>query len=338
MTDVTELARAPFSAADLPDLARRDLGGAVVWANDEAFAARQNLITPGPSVFDPAVFGPNGKVYDGWETRRRRDGDPDACDVAIVRLATPAIVRGVVIDTAWFRGNYPPTAAVDGLFLPDGDPVAAQDWFPLVERSPLAGDTANSFAAAEAGPATHVRLRIFPDGGVARLRVHGEAAPDPAVLTALGTVDLAAMELGGRVTDCSNRFYGSAANLLLPGPARSMGEGWETARRRGEGNDWVEIALATEGMIHVAELDTSWFLHNAPGAAQLSGHSGDGAWRPLLPRTPLTPDTRHRFVLGDPKPVTHVRLDAYPDGGMARLRLHGRPTPDGLAALASRRR
>ena len=327
---------------DLPDLARRDLGGAVVWANDEAFAARQNLITPGPSVFDPTEFGANGKIYDGWETRRRRDGGhgrpgPDACDVAIVRLATPTVVRGIVVDTAWFRGNYPPTAAVDGLRLPDGsDPVTAEGWFPLVERSPLAGDTANAFDATAAGPVTHVRLRIFPDGGVARLRVHGEAAPDPAVLTALGTFDLAALELGGRVTDCSNRFYGSAANLLLPGTARSMGEGWETARRRDDGNDWVEIALATEGVLAVAELDTSWFLHNAPGAAQLSGHTGDGAWRPLLPRTPITPDTRHRFVLDGQEPVTHVRLDAFPDGGMARLRLHGRPTADGLKALASR--
>jgi allantoicase len=326
---------------DLPDLARRDLGGAVVWANDEAFAARQNLITPGPSVFDPAEFGANGKVYDGWETRRRRDGDrrpgPDACDVAIVRLATPTVVRGIVVDTAWFRGNYPTTAAVDGLRLPDGaDPVTAEAWFPLVERSPLAGDTANPFAAAVAGPVTHVRLRIFPDGGVARLRVHGEAAPEPAVVAALGTVDLAALELGGRVTDCSDRFYGSPANLLLPGPARSMGEGWETARRRDDGNDWVELALATEGVIAVAELDTSWFLHNAPGAAQLSGHAGDGAWRPLLPRTPLTPDTRHRFVLAEQQPVTHVRLDAFPDGGMARLRLHGRPTEAGVAALRSR--
>jgi allantoicase len=115
-----------------------------------------------------------------------------------------------------------------------------------------------------------------------------------------------------------------------------MGEGWETARRRDDGNDWVEIALATEGVIAVAELDTSWFLHNAPGAAQLSGHAGDGAWRPLLPRTPLIPDTRHRFVLDDHGPVTHVRLDAFPDGGMARLRLHGRPTERGLAALADR--
>ena len=191
-----------------------------------------------------------------------------------MRLATPTVVRGIVLDTAWFRGNYPPTAAVDGLRLPDGgDPVTADGWFPLVERAPLAGDTTNPFDVAAAGPVTHVRLRIFPDGGVARLRVHGEAAPDPEVLIALGTVDLAALELGGRVTGCSDRFYGSAANLLLPGPARSMGEGWETARRRDDGNDWVEVALATEGVIAVAELDTSWSCttprapRSCPGAA-----------------------------------------------------------------------
>ena len=309
-----------------PDLARRDVGGAVVAAGDESFAAKENLITPGPAVFDPAVFGHRGKVYDGWETRRRREPGEDA---AIVRLGAPGIVHGVVVDTAWFTGNYPPEVSVDGGTGPDGP------WFPLVERSPVKGDGENPFAVDCPRRVTHVRLRIHPDGGVARLRVHGAALPDPALIDALGTVDLAAVELGGRVTGCSNLFYSSPNNLLLPGPARSMGEGWETARRRDDGNDWVEIALGVPGTVAVAELDTSWFLHNAPGWAMLRGRAGDGAWMDLLPRTPLEPDTRHRFVL-DPVPVTAVRLDILPDGGMARVRLHGRPSAAGRAALAAR--
>jgi allantoicase len=181
-----------------------------------------------------------------------------------------------------------------------------------------------------------VRLRIFPDGGVARLRVHGEALPDLAVLDALGVVDLAAVEHGGRVTGCSNLFYSSPDNLLLPGPARSMGEGWETARRRDDGNDWVEIALAAEGAVAVAEIDTSWFLHNAPGWATLRGRTGAGRWRELLPRTALTPDARHRFVLTGAAPVSAVRLDVHPDGGLARVRLHGRLTDAGRADLVAR--
>ena len=309
-----------------PDLARRDLGSAVVWANDDAFAARQNLITPGPAVFDPGAFGPDGKVYDGWETRRRREPGHDE---AVVRLGAPGVVRGVVVDTSWFTGNYPPEASVEGR---DGE----GDWFPLVDRSPLKGDAENPFAVTSPRRATHVRLRIFPDGGVARLRVHGEALPDLALLDALGTVDLAAAEHGGRVTGCSNLFYSSPNNLLLPGPARTMGEGWETARRRDDGNDWVEIALAAEGVVAVAELDTSWFLHNAPGWATLRGRSGEGEWHDLLPRTALTPDTPHRFLLTGAAPATTVRLDVFPDGGLARVRLYGRLTEGGRAALSER--
>jgi allantoicase len=301
----------------LPDLARRDVGGAVVSANDEAFATRENLITPGPAVFDPSTFGPKGKVYDGWETRRRREPGHDE---AVVRLGAPGVVRGIVVDTAWFTGNYPPEAAVDGL--------AGDTWVPLVARSPIKGDTENAFDVQCDDRITHVRLRIFPDGGVARLRVHGVAKPDPALLAALGSVDLAAIENGGRVTACSNLFYSSPQNLLLPGPARSMGEGWETARRRDDGNDWVELALAGPAVVRVAELDTSWFLHNAPGSASLQGRLSDASpWEPLLPRTPLEPDTRHRFVLPGAGPVTQVRMDVFPDGGMARLRLHGSFVP-----------
>ena len=310
----------------LPDLARRDLGGSVVWANDESFAAKENLITPAPAAWEPAAFGHHGKVYDGWETRRRRTPGEDA---AVVRLGVPGVVAGVVVDTAWFLGNFPTEASVDGATGPDGP------WFPLVERSPLKGDTENAFPVAGPRRVTHVRLRIHPDGGVARLRVHGAALPDPALMDVLGTVDLAAIEHGGRVTGCSNLFYSSPNNLLLPGPARTMGEGWETARRRDDGNDWVEISLGLRGEIAVAELDTSWFLGNAPGWAVLRGRDGDGAWRELLPRTALLPDHRQLFPV-ERTPVTAVRLDILPDGGMARVRMHGAPTADALADLAAR--
>ncbi len=322
----------------LPDLARRDLGGSVGYANDESFAARENLVTPGPSVFDTALFGLKGKVYDGWETRRRREpgARTELWDEAIVGLGAPGIVRGVVVDTSWFTGNFPPESAVDGLFV-DGHPsveelLASDGWVPLVPRTPIKGDTGNAFAVSGGRLVSHVRLRIFPDGGVARLRVHGEALPDPVLLDALGSVDLASLECGGRVTGCSNLFYSSPNNLLLPGPARSMGEGWETSRRRDDGNDWVEVSLATQATVAVAELDTSWFLHNAPGWARVRGRDGDGEWHELLPRTPMRPDTRHRFRL-PAVPVTSVRVDIFPDGGMARLRLHGTPTEAGRAAL-----
>jgi allantoicase len=327
VTGVTD----PFAA---PDLASRAVGGAVVAANDEFFAAKENLIVPGPARLHEE-FGHRGKVYDGWETRRRRE---PGSDWAIVRLGMPGVVAGVVVDTAHFLGNFPPHASVEGASVegyPPAGALAGADWFPLVPLSPLAGGTANAFAVPPGPRVTHVRLTIHPDGGVARLRVHGTVVPDPRLLDA-GPADLAALENGGLVTAVSNAFYGTPHQLIGRGFARSMGEGWETARRRDDGNDWVDVALACEGQVTLAELDTSYFLGNAPGAASLTGTTADGATVELLPRTPLQPDTRHRLVLAGGAAVTGVRLDVFPDGGMARLRLWGRPTDAGRVALARR--
>lgn len=315
----------------LPDLANRAQGGAVVAANDEFFAARENLVLPGPAQARPD-FGHKGKEYDGWETRRRREPGEDW---AIVRLGTPGTVAGVVVDTAFFMGNYPPQASVQAVAVeghPSVEELVAADWQPLLPRVDLAGGTANAFAVQPGPRVTHVRLTIHPDGGVARFRVHGTAVPDPRFLDA-GPFDLAALENGGRVTAVSNAFYGSPHQLIGRGDAANMGGGWENARRRGEGNDWVDVQLACEGVVALAELDTSYFLGNAPGAAALTGRTADGAEVPLLPRTRLQPDTRHRFLLADAPGVVAVRLDVFPDGGMARLRLWGRATEAGRAQL-----
>ncbi|WP_089405761.1 allantoicase [Geodermatophilus saharensis] len=319
---------------DLPDLAVRTQGGAVVAANDEFFAGKENLVRPEPARARDD-FGARGKEYDGWETRRRRE---PGHDWAVVRLGMPGVVRAVVVDTAFFLGNYPPRASLEGAAVgvhPPASALAGADWVPLLPLSDLAGGTANRFAVEPGPRVTHVRLSIHPDGGVARLRVHGEVVPDPQLLDA-GPCDLAALENGGRVTGVSNAFYGSPHQLIGRGDARSMGEGWENARRRDDGNDWVEVALTCEGTVTLAELDTSWFLGNAPAAASLTGTTADGRAVELLPRAPLQPDTRHRFLLPGDAGVTRVRMDVFPDGGMARLRLWGRPTEAGRAALHRR--
>ncbi|MEU2177123.1 allantoicase [Nocardia sp. NPDC019219] len=309
----------------LPDLAVRPLGGSVIWANDEFFAEKENLINPGPAQYRPSTFGHKGQIYDGWETRRHRGQPGD--DAAIVRLGVPGVIRGIVVDTAWFKGNYPPAVSVSALeiedYLPAEAIAARDDWVMLVDRSPVAGDSRNLFPVENEKRWTHVKLAMHPDGGVARLRVHGEGRPDPRLL-GLHPLDLAALENGALVLDCSNRFYSSPNQLLYPGWARSMGEGWETARRRDDGNDWVRIRLAGPGLIRLAELDTSYFLGNSPGAARLTGRTNDGTELELLPRTTLLPDTRHRFPIAPmAASVEEVRLDIYPDGGLARLRLYG---------------
>src|SRR6478736_4009261 len=283
----------------LPDLASRTLGGSVSAANDELFAERENLIKAGAPFFDPNEFGHKGKVYDGWETRRRRD---DGHDYAIVRLGTPGIIHGIIVDTAYFKGNYPPFVSMEAASIegyPSVEEIMKADWQTIVEKSPAEGHTANAYAVADLHRWTHVRLSIYPDGGVARLRVHGEVVLDPRFLD--GTVDLLAAENGGRLVGCSDAFYASPANIILPGRARNMGEGWENSRRRGRGNDFAVFSLAAAGRPRYVEIDTSYYVGNAPGWVRLSAIDArsadiddDSAWTELLPRTAVqpTPGTR----------------------------------------------
>jgi allantoicase len=318
---------------DLPDLAGRALGGSVVVANDEFFAERENLIKPEPAVFNPHTFGHKGQVYDGWETRRRRE---PGHDWAIVRLGAPGVIRGVVVDTAFFTGNFPEQCSVEAASVagyPSPEELTGDDleWVEVVPVSALKGDTRNLFVVQSEQRFTHVRLNIFPDGGVARLRVHGDVVPDPRWFTGV-PLDLAALENGGVVVGCSNMFYSSPNNLLLPGKARVMGEGWETARRRGGGNDWVTVRLAGEGVVRQVEIDTTHFKGNAPGWFRLTGGTDPvrpEEWAELVPRTRLQPDTRHVFRVRGDVPVTHARVDVFPDGGFARLRVFGDLTPAG---------
>jgi allantoicase len=318
----------PF--VDLVDLASERLGGAVVLANDEFFAPKENLIKATAPVWREGEYTDRGKWMDGWETRRRRDLGPDAHDWCLVRLGARGIVHGVDVQTAFFTGNYPETCAIDACDLP-GLPTGAEllqaPWRELLPRSALKGDSHNFLDVAYGSPTTHLRLRIFPDGGIARLRAYGEVHADWERLRRRGDVDLAAVEHGGLVVRCSDMFYGSRHNLIMPGDATHMGDGWETKRRRGPGHDWTVIRLGADGSIRRVEVDTRHFKGNAPGACSLEGSRDDDQWRELLPRKPLQPHARHAFEeeLGDIGDVTHVRFNIFPDGGVGRLRLFGRP-------------
>jgi allantoicase len=334
-----EAAQLPDFTA-LPDLASRQLGGSVVFANDELFAEKENLIAQAAPVFAAGEFGNKGKVYDGWETRRRREPGHDH---AIVRLGCPGIVHGVVVDTAFFRGNYPPEISIEAACVagyPSPAELAELSWHPLVGRMAARGDSANSYPVTDHRRWTHIRLSIYPDGGVARLRVHGEVEPDPAFLT--GTVDLAAAENGGQVVGCSNAFYSAPANLIAPGRAADMSDGWENARRREPGNDYVLVRLAAAGQPGYVEIDTSCFVGNAPGWVSLTATDRDDAGQPddnwwvVLSRTRVQPDTRHRFMVESRRAATYVRLDVCPDGGLSRLRLYGEIVPEALAAARHR--
>lgn len=325
---------------DLPDLAAERLGGAVLAANDEFFAPKENLLKAAEPMFLEGRYTDVGKWMDGWETRRRRDQGEPGHDWAILRLGLPGVPRGVVVDTRHFRGNFPESCSLDACAV-DGYPTPAElagegSWMEILPVVPLRGDSRNLFPIAhDAGRVTHLRLHIYPDGGVARLRVHGEVLPDWRRLARRGEIDLAGVENGGAVLACSDMFFGNRHNLILPGPSLGMHDGWETKRRRGPGHDWAIVRLGHRGQLQRVEVDTSHFKGNAPGSCILEGCDAPGAgvddlaepsrWREILPRAPLRPHTRHLFdELAADGPFTHVRLNIFPDGGVARLRLFGK--------------
>jgi allantoicase len=336
---------------NLVDLAGARLGGSVVAVNDEFFAFAERMLLPEPPIVRPGVFTERGQWTDGWETRRRRT--LPGADWAIVRLGTPGIVHAVTVDTTHFTGNAPESvevhgATVGGYPAPDELLEDTVRWVTLVPRTPVTADAVNVLPVEASGRfrITHLRLTIHPDGGVARLRAHGTVVPDPRLLDRV-TSDLAAAYLGGVVVAASDMHYGDRHNLNASGEARVMGEGWETRRRRTAGYDWAVVRLATTGSIVRAEVDTRHFRGNAPRAVALwaanapeladsDDISSITEWRPMLPPTRTQPNTRHLFDLEAPVEATHVRVDAVPDGGLARLRLLGAPSPRGREALAMR--
>jgi allantoicase len=331
----------------LVDLAAAALGGRALGTSDDFFAGAENLLLPERAVFIEGKFTERGKWMDGWESRRKRGAGHDWC---VLALGVPGEIVGFDVDTQHFVGNHPPFASIDGLYAPDAASDAAPDaallareWTELLAQVPLRPDAQNLFAAQPHGPVSHVRLNIFPDGGVARFRVFGRVRPtwDAPALdaetkahVAADLRDLAAVTSGGLALACSDAFFGPMNNLLLPGRPDNMGGGWETRRRRGPGHDWILVKLGARGAPAVVELDTSHFKGNfpdrasvealdAPAGARITELIASSAWRPLVAETKLGADARHFFTVSG-APATHVRLSVYPDGGVARLRVWGR--------------
>lgn len=321
------------------DLAAERLGGRVLAANDEFFAPKENLLKASDPVWIADKYTDVGKWMDGWETRRRRMPGYDWC---IVKLGLPGAIHGAVVDTSYFKGNFPEHCEIEACAA-DGNPSLTQlessatKWNPVLPKSPLSGDARNRFAISSPGRITHLRLKIFPDGGVARLRVHGEAMPDwSALRRAGGKIDLAGAEHGGWVIVSSDMFFGSRNNLILPGRSNGMHDGWETRRRRGPGHDWCIVRLGAAGTVHRVEVDTSHFKGNYPESCSLEVCSAPRdlvdlsalealPWKEILGRTKLHADSLQVYEkeLASAGEITHARFHIYPDGGVARLRIIG---------------
>ena len=322
------------------DLASEKLGGAVLYANDDFFAPKENLLKSAAPIFIEGKYTDLGKWMDGWESRRRRSPRLDEkFDWCVIRLGLSGIIHGVVVDTSFFRGNFPSHCSLEACAI-DGQPNVEQlldaktEWREILSISELQGDSQNPFTINFPQRVTHLRFKIYPDGGVARLRAFGEVVPDwSALRRRMSEIDLAAVENGGTVLEASDMFFGHKHNLIMPGRAQDMSDGWETKRRRGEGYDWCIIKLGNEGTIKRVEIDTSHFKGNYPESCSIEVcRASDDAnfdeleWQELLPNSKLQAHTRHAFVdeIKDCGAVTHVRFNIFPDGGVSRLRLYGR--------------
>ena len=328
-TDAPDFVRAHVNLAD------ERLGAKALSCSDDFFAAMQRMLNPQAAVFVPGKYDTNGKWMDGWESRRKRGAGHDWC---IVKLARPGVIHGLDLDTSHFTGNYPPAASLEACLLGESEPNANTEWFPILAAVNLSGNRHHYFNIDSPQAFSHVRVNLYPDGGLARLRIYATSEFSAATTDADGLVDLASALNGATALAANNEHFGAAATLLLPGRGVNMGDGWETRRRREPGNDWCIIALASAGVIETIEVDTAHFKGNYPDRCSIqAAHVAQGTresivtqsmfWPVLLPEQGLQMDAQHHFaseILAH-APITHVRFNLHPDGGVSRLRLRGRP-------------
>ncbi len=309
------------------DLAAEKIGGQALSASDEFFAGKENLLKEGRGIFIADKFTERGKWMDGWETRRKRVPGHDWC---VIKLGLAGVIHGVDIDTNHFLGNNPAFASIEAATSEDGP------WTEILPRSPLNPGAQNLFAIGNRAIWSHLRLNIYPDGGVARFRVYGAVEKDWSAASDHEVFDLAALANGGKAVACSDMFFSSMDNLIMPHRAANMGDGWETKRRRGPGYDWVIIKLGHTGLLRQIEVDTNHFKGNYPDTCSIEGCFAPDAhidlltwdrhdWTELLPRVKLQASHQHFFEkeIAQAGPYSHIKLNIYPDGGISRLRALG---------------
>lgn len=329
----------------LINLAAERTGGEALACSDDFFAPMENLVKPGRGVFIADKYTDRGKWMDGWESRRSfgRDNGREY-DWCILRLGISGVIEGIDVDTHHFRGNAPQAVALEACVCegPLNDQV---EWIEILTQSPVEPHSQNLFRISSPHAWTHVRLTIFPDGGVARLRVYGNPHIDWRTFLPGELIDLAAIKNGGRALSCSDMFFSDKNNLLMPGRGVNMGDGWETKRRRENAlpplnslpqlnHDWVIVKLGSAGSINKVLIDTHHFKGNFPDRFSLEGSMNqDGDWQTIIPETKLMAHREHLFIEEIMTPptqtFTHVRLNIFPDGGISRMRLFGYCREDG---------
>lgn len=312
------------------DLASERLGGKVLSCSDDFFAEKENLIKPGRGIFIADKYTDRGKWMDGWESRRKRTPGHDWC---VVQLATSGKISGVDIDTNFFLGNHPPFASIEACNAAGEFNDEKVEWKEILSKSPLQPGSQHFYEITDNNIYTHLKLHIYPDGGVARLKVYGEVFKDWSLVNN-EVIDLAAAVNGAKSVLCNDMFFSHMDNLIMPGRGINMGDGWETKRNRTPNNkDWVIVRLAHEGTIQRALIDTCHFKGNYPDSFMLEGCSinisdekkfpNDVDWETVIPQSKLQADHEHYFDVNSKKNYTHVKLTIFPDGGISRMRLFG---------------
>ena len=336
---VKEIIKHAPSFAELTDLAAERLGGKMLFCTDDFFAEKENLLKAGRGIFIADKYTERGKWMDGWESRRKRT---PGHDWAVVELAAPGMLAGFDIDTNFFLGNHPPHASIEAVYLKQSEiPTHATEaywqeinWQEILPKSNLDAGSQNFYESNSNEIFTHIRLHIYPDGGVARLRVYGQVFKNWEAITNQETIDLAAALNGALAIGCNDMFFSDKSNLLMPNRGVNMGDGWETKRNRTPNNrDWVIVKLAHTGSVEKALVDTCHFKGNYPDSCSLEAcnSNNDDAvlndsveWQTILPAQKLSAHAMHEFDINDAGIFSHVRLNIFPDGGVSRLRLWGK--------------
>ncbi len=320
------------------DLASERVGGETLSCSDDFFAEMENLLKAGRGVFIDDKFTDRGKWMDGWESRRSygRDNGREF-DWCIIRLGMKGVIRGFDIDTNYFRGNAPQTVSVEAC-VSDVQPNENTRWHTVLSEVAVDAHSQNIFEISDSTAWTHVRLNMFPDGGIARLRVYGEAEVNWHEFIDGELIDLAYIKNGAKALLVSDMFFSDKNNLIMPGRGKDMGDGWETKRRRDPGPDWSIVKLATAGSIEKVIIDTCHFKGNFPDTFSLEGlvstsddftqGNQEDKWQPIINRTKLYAHREHLFlneiVPANSEKFTHVRLNIFPDGGISRMRIFGK--------------
>ena len=315
----------------MTDLASSTVGGRIVSFNDEFFAEAENLLKPSKPVWQEDLYNDRGKWMDGWETRRRREPGHDWC---VIALGIPGAINRVTVDTSYFTGNYPEAFSLQACGVESDDGLEEAEWVEVIARSALTGNATATHDLDAPHRVTYIRLNIFPDGGVARLRVEGDPIPSMGdVCPDNGSTDLASSLVGGLALEASDAHYSDPSNLLRPTEPAGMWDGWETKRRRGPGHDWASFRLGLAGTVETVVVDTRHFKGNSPGWVSI-GLSEDGEnWHETVTRVEVEAHLVNTISVAEPTSARFIRLEIHPDGGVARLRVMGSPDHEDATSL-----